>query len=213
MVAARRDGRVGLVARGVHRPRSTLGALLQPFRPLLLSWRGRGELATLTAAEPGEAGPALAGRTLLSGFYVNELVLRLLPRQDPHPMLFRHYLEALAGLADGQEAASLRRFEKALLDELGYGLVLDRAADTGAPLEPGRLYAYRFDHGPVAEPARGREALAVHGDTLLGLAEGRLVGPRQQREARALMRMALARLLGDRPLHSRRLYAELLRGG
>ena len=208
-------GRTGLVARGVRRARSRLRGLLLPFQPLLLSWTGRGELPTLTGADTEGPHRTLRGRALFSGFYLNELLLKLLPRGDAHPELFADYRDALAGLgANGAADPVLRLFEKRLLDALGYGPTFDRAADTGAPVSPGRRYRYVPERGPVEEgggaPAsEERGGPVVSGRTLIALAGGRLVGgdDRERVEARRLMRAILAPHLGPRPLGSRELFA------
>ena len=115
------QGRLGLVARGVVAPKSRLKGLLQPFTPLLLSWTGVGELATLTTAEETALPIALPPNRGLAGLYVNELLVRLLPRLDPLPSLFVAYETLLAELATAPgEEPPLRRFEKRLLEELGY---------------------------------------------------------------------------------------------
>ena len=207
---AREHGRVGLVARGVRRARSRLRGALLPFHPLLLSWSGRGELPTLTGADTG-SGPVrtLRGRALFSGFYLNELLLKLLPRNDPHPDLFDDYRRALAALGEEGRALDgvLRTFEKRLLDALGYGPTLDRAADTGAPVSPDRRYRYVPERGPV-EAACAEDGPVVSGRTLLALAGGRLGGggDLERAEARRLMRAVLAPHLGPRPLGSRALF-------
>ncbi len=124
-VFSRDYGRVGLVARAAKRPRSPWRGTLQPFRSLLLSWTGRGELMTLADAELTESGPFLRGRGLLSGFYMNELVMRLLQRHDPHPALFEAYRSALKGLAAaGSEEGVLRVCAKRLVYSSGSAFVL-----------------------------------------------------------------------------------------
>src|SRR5438270_11622811 len=113
-------GRVAMVARGAKRPRSELRGVLQAFQPLTLSWSGVGELKTLMKAEWQGGLPLVGGAALLCGFYLNELLLRLLPREDPHPQLYRDYEAALGVLAGSAELApALRRFELKLLSELG----------------------------------------------------------------------------------------------
>ena len=210
----REHGRVGLVARGVRRARSRFRGLLLPFHLLLLSWSGRGELPTLTGADTEGRVRMLRGRALFSGFYLNELLLKLLPRNDAHPDLFADYRHALAEL-DGNCAldAVLRMFEKCLLDALGYGPTLDRAADTGAPISPDKRYRYVLERGPVeGEGAAVGEGPVVSGRTLLALAEGRLgcAGDDQERtEARHLMRAILTPHLGPRPLGSRQLFSRI----
>lgn len=202
-------GRIGLVARGVRRPRSRLAGLLQPFRPLLLSWIRRGELGTLTGADLATVPPAVGGAALLSGFYVNELLLRLLPRDDPHPELFDAYAGTLAGLREetGTERA-LRIFEKHLLGSIGYGLVLEHDAESGQAIEPQRTYAYYPERGPIALAAVGPRtgAVQVSGHTLLALASEELDDPQGLREAKRLMRHVLRAFLGDKPLASRSLF-------
>ena len=202
-------GRVGLVARGARRARSQLRGLLLPFRLLLLSWSGRGELPTLTGADIESRVRPLAGRALFSGFYLNELVMKLLPRNDPCPELFEDYRQAVGALgSNGAPDVVLRTFEKRLLDALGYGPTLDRAVDTGAPISADKRYRYIPEHGPMEE-AGPADGLPVSGRTLLALAAGAMAaeGERERAEARRLMRSILASYLGPRPLGSRKLFA------
>ncbi|HQU16671.1 MAG: DNA repair protein RecO [Chromatiales bacterium 21-64-14] len=201
-------GRVGLVAKGVRAPRSRMRGLLQPFRPLLLSWSGSGDLATLVGAEANGPMMGLAGAGLLSGFYVNELLVRLLLRHDPHPALYQAYEAVLTALqAAGQEEPALRIFEKRLLQELGYGLLLDREARSGQPIDAERRYRYRLDLGPLPEDEGDIADPAIHGSSLLALAREVLpADPERRQEAKRLMRAAIARHLGGRPLKSRDLF-------
>jgi DNA repair protein RecO (recombination protein O) len=225
-VLSRDHGRVALVARGARRPKARLNGLLQLFTPLLVGWSGRGELATLTGAEPNGAS-TLRGRTLVSGFYLNELLMKLLTRHDPHPGLFTAYERVLRELAecgppvegDFREQRALRLFEKTLLREIGYGLVLDRDV-TGAPLVPEAEYDYQSERGPVAvdggapavresveRPARG---VRLRGRSLLELAAGELGDADSLRDAKRLMRVVLGICLDHRPLHSRALIRPLV---
>jgi DNA repair protein RecO (recombination protein O) len=201
-------GRVGLVAKGARRPRSRLPGLLQPFLPLLLSWSGRGELFTLTDAEGRGPLRMPPGRLSISGFYLNELLLRLLPRDDPHEELFLAYGEALERLTRDEEAEwGLRLFEKRLLEAIGYGLQLTHVADSGgAAIQPDRQYCYHLEVGPL--PAvESTGGLLLGGRTLLALAaEETAAEPEVRSEAKRLMRAALALYLGDRPLKSRELF-------
>lgn len=121
-------GVVALVAKGAKRPHSVLRPVLSAFQPLSVSWSGAGEVKTLTRADCIGILP-LQGRAFMSAWYMNELVLRLLPREDPHPVLFDAYrwtLEQLADIAGSPErlpvSGALRRFEWVLLQETGYGL-------------------------------------------------------------------------------------------
>jgi DNA repair protein RecO (recombination protein O) len=208
-VFARDHGRLALLARGARRPRSALRGVLLAFQPLELSWFGGGEVKTLARAEWLGGLPLLGGKSLLLGYYLNELLLRLLPREDSHPILYDAYAIALAALAQGAtEAAELRRFEKTLLRELGYGLSLDREADTGEPVRPDGRYVYLVERGVVA--ATGREGLpAVAGKTLLDMAADDYADPRTLAESKQIMRQLIAHQLGGQPLQSRRVFVEL----
>jgi DNA repair protein RecO (recombination protein O) len=203
----REHGRVALVARGARRPRSALRGALQPFVPLLIGWSARGELGTLRSVDVPVTVSTLEGRALLSGLYVNELLMRLTHRNDPHPELFDAYVAVLASLREGDDVPqSLRLFEKRTLESIGYGMLLDREADSGAPVAAERRYAYRPDHGPTLAAARKGESVEVTGATLLALAREGLLDTEGQREAKRLMRFVIQTHLGGRPLASRTLF-------
>jgi DNA repair protein RecO (recombination protein O) len=204
-------GRVALVARGARRPRSELRGVLQAFQPLSLSWAGTGELKTLLRAEWRGGLPLVSGSALLCGFYLNELLLKLLAREDAHPRLFGDYADALARLAGGaDQAAVLRQFELRLLTELGYALPLTHEADTGAPIDPEARYYYAFERGPrltVSEP--GRRYPQVRGATLLALAGQDFAAADAAAEAKRLMREVLDHYLEQRAIFSRRVVRDL----
>ena len=204
-------GRVALVARGARRPRSELRGILQAFQPLTLSWAGGGELRTLLRAEWRGGLPLVAGSALLCGFYLNELLLKLLPREDPHPQIFRDYEAALTRLAAAApQAPVLREFEVRLLSELGYALPLTHEADTGRPVDPSARYYYAFDLGPrstAAEP--GRRYPLVRGATLLALAQHDYSTADAAVEAKRLMREVLDHYLEQRAIFSRRVVRDL----
>ena len=201
-------GRVGLIARGARAPKSRRNSELQLLRPLLLSWTMRGELGTLTGAEPRALPPAADGRKVLCVSYLNELLLRLLTRHDPHPVLFNAYEQAIAGLGDAEEQA-LRYFEKHLLQELGYGLLLDRTFNTGEAIVPDALYEYRLEQGPVRCQQSSGEGVFLQGASLLALDAECLEGRQACREVRTLMRAALSLYLGGRPLKTRAVLQQL----
>ena len=149
-VYTRVAGRVTLVARGARRPRSAMRGVLLSFQPVQLGWYGKGEVRTLTRAEWIGGQPLLQGEALLCGFYLNELLLRLLPREDPHEVLFERYGEALRGLASGAATGPiLRAFEKALLREIGYALVLERDGASGLGIDAAKTYTYDPERGPI----------------------------------------------------------------
>ena len=204
-------GRITMVARGAKRPRSELRGLLQGFQPLLISWFGQQELKTLIKAEWRGGLPLVSGSALVCGFYLNELLLKLLPREDPHPQLFANYEIALSDLAaGGEQAPALRRFELMLLAELGYALPLVREADTGGPIDPAARYHYAFDRGPHRSPPEpGARLPIVHGATLLALADGRYADTATAAEAKRLMREVLDHYLEQRGIESRRVVQDL----
>jgi DNA repair protein RecO (recombination protein O) len=206
----RRHGRVALLARGARRPRSAMRGMLLSFQPLQLAWSGAGELATLIRADWGGPLHPLSGRSLMCAFYVNELVLRLLPREDAHEALFDHYADTIAALSAQALSAVLRSFEKRLLGELGYAPVLDRDAASGAPIDPGGRYRYEPDRGPVRINGAGRgENLDVSGRTLLDVAADDYTRPETRDEARYLMRALIGQRLHGQVLHTREVLMEL----
>ena len=211
-------GRVPMVARGAKRPRSELRGLLQAFQPLALSWAGSAELKTLIKAEWRGGLPLLRGSALLCGFYLNELLLKLLAREDAHAALFDDYAAALHALstesASAPQAAVLRRFEVRLLAELGYALQLTRDADN-VPIDPARMYHYAPDRGPrlvVAHVARepGQHPRVVRGTTLLALGAGSFPDAEIAAEAKHLMRDVLDHYLEERRIVSRRVVRDLV---
>lgn len=205
-----RYGRLGLLAKGARRPSSRVRGLLKPFQPLLLSWSGRGELPVLTGAEPDGESPALSGAALYCGFYLNELLVRLLHRHDPHDALYAAYRNTLMALgAAAQSEAVLRLFEKHLLGEIGYGLVLDHDIADKTPIDAQAWYDYVPERGPVrlTHPELARaQGVVVRGASLIALAQDSLIEPEALREVKRLMRAVLALYLGDKPLHSRKLF-------
>ena len=206
----RNFGRVGLVARGARRPKSALRGLMMAFQPLLLSWAGKSELRTLHKAEWQGGIPQLQGLSLMCGFYLNELLLKFLAREDPHESLFGVYQEAIAALAlQPEPAAVLRRFEKHLLKELGYGLILDREGDSGRPIDPGRRYTYVIERGPVALD-RGMDAqMEISGRTLIELENDRFADAVTLAQSKLLMRFLVNHYLGNQELHTRQLLREM----
>ena len=194
-------GRVAAVARGSRRGKRRMP--LEPFQPLHVSWAGRGEMVTLSAVEPRGPSIQAAGRRLLSMFYVNELVLRLTGRQDPNPDVFTAYEATIVGLGGQQdEAPLLRLFERDLLRALGYGLLLEHDVE-GRSVERAVRYSYRLEEGPRRVGEGTGMALAISGDSLLAIHEGRFRSRDELLEARTLLRAAVDHYLGGRPLKTR----------
>lgn len=205
----RRFGRVALLARGARRPRSAMRGVLLSFHPLRLSFSASAELGNLISAEWAGALQALAGQGLMCGFYLNELVLRLLPRDDPHEALFDAYGEALSGLSlPADPSVVLRGFEKRLLAELGYAPLLEHDV-ASRPIDPDALYAYEPERGPTPVNGTPSGMLVVRGKTLLDVAAGDYSAPQTREEARALMRALIAERLHGQALHTRAVLREL----
>ena len=210
-VYTRDSGRVAVIARGARRPRSALRGVLMAFQPLLLSWAGKAELKTLHKAEWQGGYTPLRGLGLICGFYLNELLLKLLPREDPHEQLFEAYATALAQLPLAQDhAAVLRRFERVLLQELGYGLVFDREVISGAPIAADGIYRYVPDRGPVAADETGEQSgVELAGQTLMDMAVDHYADPRTVQQSKTLMRALINHCLGNQTLHTRQLLRDL----
>jgi len=222
-----KHGRLGLVAKGARRPKSAQRAVLVPFQPLALDWFGRAELKTLKTAEPAAPATPLQGPALLSAFYLNELLLKLTTREDPHEGLFEAYDEAIAGLRaigrarpgmpKAESAAAvepiLRRFELRLLQELGYALELTREAGTHAPIAAEREYLYVVERGPIPAHEEGDvppNAVKLRGSTLLDLDRGRLDDAATIAQAKPLMRLLIHHSLNGQELATRALVRDLL---
>ena len=207
----RSHGRVALIAHGARRPASALRGLMQPFAPLLLSWFGKAELKTLHVAEWQGGLVAPQGRALMCGFYLNELLLRLLARGDAHERLYDRYVETLGQLAGdcdtGDFERILRRFEKDLLAEIGYGATFDVDADSGAPIDPAARYVFQPERGALHWG--GQPGCPVSGQTLIDLAADRFERQATLVEAKALMRTLINHTLGAKPLYTRQLLREL----
>lgn len=146
-VFSRHHGRVGLVAKGAKRPTSKLRPVLLSFLPFSASWSGRAELKTLTAAEWMGGHAALTGEALLGSFYLNELLLKLLGREDPHPQLFDDYAEALVRLRFQPVEHAMRWFELRLLHELGHLPRLDQVSHNTTPVSDEQSYCVDLTHG------------------------------------------------------------------
>ena len=207
-VFSREYGRVGLVARGARSARSRSRNSLQILRPLALSWSLRGDLGTLTGMESRGAVGVFPGRQVLCACYLNELLLRLMTRHDPHPEIFDAYEQAVMTLGVNEEQA-LRIFEKRLLQSLGYGLLLEHEFDSGTPVRDDMFYEYHLEKGPLQCQQASPDGLFLHGSSLLALHRGELQEQQACREVKRLMRAALALYLGARPLRTREVLRQL----
>lgn len=209
-VFSRDYGRVALVAKGAKRPHSKLRGVLQTFQPLSLAWSGKSEVRTLVAAEWIGGLLPLEKSALLCGFYLNELLVKLLARDDPHPALFDHYVATLNQLAhDEPVPIVLRKFERALLRETGVASDFTICTTTREAVVLDRIY--------VVDPERGpRLALLadtwpkVSGKTLLDMEREDYSDGATQAQSKFLMRFLLAHHLGGAPLNTRQILLDLM---
>ncbi|MEK8090907.1 DNA repair protein RecO [Thermithiobacillus plumbiphilus] len=209
------EGRVGAVARGARRPKSQF-ARLQPWQPYLVSWRGRGDLATLTGAEDSGPLAQFKGIAVACGFYLNELLIRLLQRWDPHPGLYAAYQGALAALAAGEAPDwVLRRFEFRLLQEIGFGFDLSGCIQCGRPLlADASPWLYLPEQGLICAEHGGEGQPTCRGSALRALEGGAEMPPASdKRVIRQWLQGALATQLGGKPLQSQALLQVYRRPG
>ena len=201
-------GRFPAIAKGARTGKNSGQATLQPFNPLIIRIVGKGEVKTLAGYEQESGGPTLKGKGIYCGFYLNELLMRILARNDPHERLFAHYEDTLKQLSSSENIEpALRYFEVALLCESGYGLLLDLEADTSNQIEHDLFYNFELEHGPreVKHPDQN----SVKGSTLHALAGNSPFHETERNQSRKLMRRILAHYLGDRPIKSRELFTNI----
>jgi DNA repair protein RecO (recombination protein O) len=205
-------GRVGLVARGARRPKSPLRGALNPFQPLRVSWSGRGELQTLRGAEATNAPNELAADRIMAGFYVNELLMKLLHRNDAHPELFMYYGSVVARLGTRENIeVLLRGFELELLREIGYALNLEKDSVSHEPLREKQQYEFRVEQGAVVAEYAREDDYCFSGAELLAIGRREFDDPAVLKRAKYLLRAALNYHLGGRGLETRRVAAAMKR--
>jgi DNA repair protein RecO (recombination protein O) len=201
-------GRIAAVAKGARRPHSAMRGMLQSFQMLSGAWSGKNELKTLHSLDWNAGLTLLKGEALMCGFYMNELLLRLLPREDAHESLFEYYANALETLSNGADlATTLRRFELKLLQEMGYAVPLLRDENDVA-VESDKNYRYEAEYG-ACELKSTKNGVQLSGKTMLDMARDDYADSATQNQSKQLMRYLLAHYLGDRPLHTRQLLIDL----
>lgn len=201
-------GRLSLLAKGARARRSAWKSVLQPFTPLLLRWSGRSGLKILTKAEPAAITLPLQQTALYSGFYVNELICRVLEQETAQPQLFQDYLRCLTELAGTPLAVEpvLRRFEFQLLQSLGYGVDFLHCAGSGQPIDENMTYRYREEQGFMASLIK--DNLTFYGRDLLAFEQRRFDDSTVLQAAKRFTRLALKPYLGSKPLKSRELFSQ-----
>jgi DNA repair protein RecO (recombination protein O) len=206
-VFSREHGRINLVAKGAKRNKKQQGINHNLYQKYYMSWVAKSELGTLIDVELASSSNLLKPEIMMAGFYMNEIILRLLHKHESHPELFDSYDTAINQLLnDIPEQLVLRYFEKTLLQSLGYGVVLDHEVSTGENLIADKEYYYKFDFGPSLESSNTDSGISVSGKTLLELDAETLSDIKNMNEAKILLRAILNQHLGDKPLASRELY-------
>jgi len=205
-----RYGRLSVLVRSARGFQSRYKGQLDLFIPLLLSWSGRRSLKYLTQAEFGDLAPILEGEALLCAFYLNELLMRLLQPNDPYPVLFQTYHDILRRLSCPERQVALRCFEKKLLQEIGYGLLLQHEAGSQQPIDSKLFYCYFPDRGFMRSTQQQGNSI-FSGESLLAVRDENFSTPTLLQDAKRLMRLALESVLGEKPLKSRELFRCLLR--
>jgi len=204
-------GRVAAVAKGARRPRSAMRGMLQSFQPLLGTWSGKAELKNLHGLEWSSGLLMLQGEALMCGFYLNELLLRLLPREDAHEALFEYYAQTLKTLSQSKDyATTLRRFELKMLQELGYAVPLEQT-ELDTEVIANQIYTYIPERGACHADgdAQPLNSVQLSGKTLLDMIKDDYSDVQTQQQSKQLMRMLIAYHLGDKPLHTRQLLIDL----
>lgn len=202
-------GRITLLAKGARRVRSPLKAVLQPFTPLLIRYSGKGELKTLTKAEPAALTLPMNTISLYSGFYINEMLTRVLENQTAYPTLFQHYLRCMTELAASEKVEPiLRTFEFHTLKVLGYGVDFTHCAATGLPVDPKMLYQFRENEGFIASLLQNNNSFL--GADLLAFSKLDFSEKSTLNAAKRFTRIALKPYLGSQPLKSRELFQSVL---
>ncbi|QIW16587.1 DNA repair protein RecO [Pasteurellaceae bacterium RH1A] len=204
------EGRITLLAKGARRVRSPLKSVLQPFTPLLLKWTGKGDLKTLTKAEPASLALPMQTLALYSGFYVNEVLSRVLEPQTAYPELFQHYLSCVTQLAiqPTQIEPTLRTFEFQVLKAMGYAVDFAHCCATGEEISPTMTYQFREEEGFMASLLQNNNSFL--GEDLLAFDRLDFSQKSTQQAAKRFTRMALKPYLGSQPLKSRELFQAIL---
>ncbi|WP_423910342.1 DNA repair protein RecO [Candidatus Spongiihabitans sp.] len=207
-IFTRNFGRLTLIAKGCRTKKYQVQGLFLPFKPLLLSWTGKGDLPILTSIEQIGFCPQLDASRVACGYYINELILKLLHRHDPHELLYDKYDKSIFQLTDKKNPNSvLRVFEKYLLQEIGFGLVLDHDAESGETIAEEHSYQYVPQKGPIA--TNKEQGDIISGSTLIALQNEEFNSAQDRSQARRLTRLLIDIQLNGKELRSRRVMREM----
>jgi DNA repair protein RecO (recombination protein O) len=202
-------GRVSLLAKGARRPRSILRGYLQPFQKVQAQWSGKNELKTLFSVEWVDKFLGLEGDSLVCGFYLNEILIHLLPKEDENKNLFIFYDEALKQLSNSEYAKDevLRNFELSLLQELGYQLTL-ATDEHGNPIDVHKSYRYEAEYG-ASDLDATQNGIEISGKTLIDMSVGDFTDKITSKQSKQLMRYLIGFYLGNKKLKSKELFLNI----
>ena len=201
-------GRISVVAKGARRPRSILRGMLQPFQPLQATWSGNGDIKTLHSIEWSAKYLAIDGDALICGFYLNELIVRLLLREGTQNDLFNFYNEAIKMLSlKNNLSVTLRRFELKLLQELGYQVPL-KLDENSEPILAHKVYTYIAEYG-ACDSLETKNGIKIIGQTLIDMNIDTYENPQTEKQSKLLMRYLIAHYLGNKPLNSKQLFSHI----
>ena len=211
-VLSREHGRVSLIAKGAKRNNKQQGINYNLYQEYLMSWVSKSELGTLVDAELATIMNSMGPQQMMTGFYMNEIILRLLHKHESHPELFDSYSTTIIELSrNNTDQVLIRYFEKILLQSLGYGVIFDQDLNTGTAILTDEDYYYKLDFGPTSNKQDNRAGVAVSGKTLIDLDNESLTESKNKNEAKTLLRSLLKQYLGEKPLESRKLYREYIK--
>jgi DNA repair protein RecO (recombination protein O) len=207
-ILTRDYGRVAVIARGVTGPKKhSLRAALQPMQQIRIDYQLQGEMGRMVQAEAIDVPPRLHADSLLASFYINELLIKLLPRQDAANDIFDLYAIVRQRLYDQAPLAwTLRRFERDLLDAVGVGFAFDTTHD-GQACDPAARYRLDAEHGPIRDPHHGQNSIS--GAALIALASDQMPAPHLLQECRIALKYLISQQLGNVELKSWSLLSEL----
>lgn len=211
-ILSREHGRVSLIAKGAKRNKKQQGISYSLYQEYLMSWVSKSELGTLIDVELATIMTSMSPKQMMTGFYMNEIILRLLHKHESHPELFDSYNSTVRELSNNNtDQVLIRYFEKILLQSLGYGMIFDQDLNTGNDIVAGVNYYYKLDSGPTSNNHNSGAGIPVSGSTLIGLNNETLTDTKNKNEAKRLLRSLLNQYLGEKPLESRKLYQEYIK--
>ena len=211
-ILSREHGRVSLIAKGAKRNKKQQGISYSLYQEYLMSWVSKSELGTLIDVELATIMTSMSPKQMMTGFYINEIILRLLHKHESHPELFDSYNSTVRELSNNNtDQVLIRYFEKILLQSLGYGVIFDQDLNTRNDNVAEVNYYYKLDFGPTSSSHDSATGIPVSGSTLIGLNNETLTDTKNKNEAKRLLRSLLNQYLGEKPLESRKLYQEYIK--